>query len=542
MRDENQNTKAPILKSQTSFYGSLSGSCHVAVDKSQDGLKKKVKYTYIQWVTLITLAFANFCAGACVSLQAPFFPAEAEAKGATPTEYGFIFGMFQLTIFVMAPIMGKLVPYTSPKFLLNSGVLAVGGTCILFGTLDMISNRTSFVALAFIIRCVEGIGAAAMRTSCYTIIASQFCEGIGTTFAILETFLGIGLITGPTLGGALYDLGGYGLPFYVVGAVVVVDAVVIFFVLPDVERTSIPKKGSLIKFWIHPTVLIYSLSVFTSFNYIGFNQATLEPHIREFDLSGFLLGMMFALAGTIYAISAPVWGRLCDRKWNTDFLSLIGCFINITSLLLIGPAPFFNMEPKLSVVITSLVLLGFGLGAKLVCAFSGTLQDTIDRGLPPDLSTYGLISSMIASSQSLGAFVGPSLGGYLMDSFGFRNASMALLILETFLVFLLIISLLSGKKRRKTTSISEVIEKNPICNGYNIIESGDKKAVSNGYPKSIISEENKALSNGHYLIIENKERVGNGDANGLRKSLIRELVDSLSSALTDSESSQRTHH
>ncbi|KFM70368.1 MFS-type transporter, partial [Stegodyphus mimosarum] len=467
MIDENQNSKEPLIKNDAPLYGSLSGTFPLSLGKSQEGMKAKIKYTSTQWLTLVTLAFGNFCAGACVSLQAPFFPAEAESKGATPTEYGFIFGIFQLTIFIVAPIMGKIVSYISPKFLLNSGILTVGVTCILFGTLDLVQSRTSFVALAFVVRTVEGVGAAALRTSCYTIIASQFSEGIGTTFAILETFLGIGLITGPTLGGALYDLGGYGLPFYVVGSIVVIDAIVIFFALPDVDKTTIPKKGNLLKFWFHPGVLIYSLSVFTSFNYIGFNQATLEPHIREFDLSGFLLGMMFALSGTVYAISAPGWGWLCDKKCNSQFLSLIGCFINITSLLLLGPAPFFHMKANLALVITSLTLLGFGLGAKLVCAFTGTLKDTIKRGLPPDLSTYGLISSMIASSQSLGAFVGPSIGGYLLDTFGFSNASMALLILESILVVLLIGSIIAKSCRRREMKI-ENLTSSPvsICNGH----------------------------------------------------------------------------
>lgn len=37
------------------------------------------------------------------------------------------------------------------------------------------------------------------------------------------------------------------------------------------------------------------------------------------------------------------------------------------------------------------------------------------------------------------AFVGPSIGGYLLDEFGFRNASMALIILEITLVSILCI-------------------------------------------------------------------------------------------------------
>jgi hypothetical protein len=39
--------------------------------------------------------------------QAPFYPHEAERKGATPTQYGFVFGIFELTVFVVSPIIGK---------------------------------------------------------------------------------------------------------------------------------------------------------------------------------------------------------------------------------------------------------------------------------------------------------------------------------------------------------------------------------------------------------------------------------------------------
>lgn len=62
-----------------------------------------------------------------------------------------------------------------------------------------------------------------------------------------------------------------------------------------------PEKGSLLRFFMHPTVLIYSLSVFTSFNYIGFNQATLEPHIRE--VIHFSLFIIFAFNITAAVIN-----------------------------------------------------------------------------------------------------------------------------------------------------------------------------------------------------------------------------------------------
>ena len=63
-----------------------------------------------QWMVMVTLCVTHLCNGMCVSLQAPFYPAEAEKKGASATQYGLVFGIFELTVFIVSPIMGKLLP------------------------------------------------------------------------------------------------------------------------------------------------------------------------------------------------------------------------------------------------------------------------------------------------------------------------------------------------------------------------------------------------------------------------------------------------
>ena len=47
---------------------------------------------------------------------------------------------------------------------------------------------------------------------------------------------------------------------------------------------------------------------------IGFLQATLEPHLRQFELSPVVLGLMFVINGGTYATTAPVWGWFCDKR------------------------------------------------------------------------------------------------------------------------------------------------------------------------------------------------------------------------------------
>ena len=64
-------------------------------------------FTKRQWVTLFVFAVADFCSAICVSLQAPFYPKEAQDKGATATEYGLVFGIFELMVFIVSPLLGK---------------------------------------------------------------------------------------------------------------------------------------------------------------------------------------------------------------------------------------------------------------------------------------------------------------------------------------------------------------------------------------------------------------------------------------------------
>ena len=52
-------------------------------------------------------------------------------------------------------------------------------------------------------------------------------------FASMETCFGLGLIVGPSVGGALYQAGGYILPFASMGSCLIVAACMTFFVLPS---------------------------------------------------------------------------------------------------------------------------------------------------------------------------------------------------------------------------------------------------------------------------------------------------------------------
>lgn len=449
-------------------------------------------------MTLCIIGLADFCNAICVSLQAPFFPNEAEKKGCTATEYGLVFGIFELIVFLISPVYGQYLNVIGPKVLFNGGIFTTGTAAILFGLLDRIPGHTLFITLAFIIRIVEALGNAAFLTASFAIIAREFPNNVGTTFASLETCFGLGLIVGPTVGGALYALGGYYLPFVVLGFLLFLTALLTLCILPKhpneaTNQTRGPSLKTVLKI---PGVLVCALSICATSASIGFLGATLEPHVRQFDLSPVLLGMIFVINGGIYAVTAPIWGWLVDKWMNPKISSFTGTLFIMAGFCAVGPAPFIPIETKLSNVILGLVLHGVGISALLVSSFSDALRTSICKGLPDNIETYGLISGLWTSTFALGAFIGPSVSGALYDSIGFRGASLFIVALHAAVGIILIMFLCCERKPKMYKELSQTDSllknkrngfgfENPISNGNGMYYTNGNVATSEpGFCKS----------------------------------------------------------
>lgn len=89
-----------------------------------------------------------------------------------------------------------------------------------------------FITLAFVIRIIEALGNAAFLTSSFAIIAKEFPNSVGTTFATLETFFGLGLIAGPMV--SKYSLKYHEkLPFFLMD-----DGTELLFLIKSLLRSS----------------------------------------------------------------------------------------------------------------------------------------------------------------------------------------------------------------------------------------------------------------------------------------------------------------
>ena len=126
---------------------------------------------------------------------------------------------------------------------------------------------------------------------------------------------------------------------------------------------------------------------------------------------------------------APVFGLLCDKFIHPTIINVLGAFIVVLAFTLLGPASFIPLPPNYELSVASMVLQGIGFAAILVSSFTIAHKEAIRNGFPDNLQTYGLVSGLWTSIFALGAFVGPSIGGLLLDKYGMPCSSLFIVVL-----------------------------------------------------------------------------------------------------------------
>ncbi|XP_025976784.1 MFS-type transporter SLC18B1 isoform X4 [Dromaius novaehollandiae] len=396
--------------------------------KRMDGMPEVLgeesgRFTREQLFTMVAAASINFSSMICYSILGPFFPVEAEKKGASNTIVGMIFGCFALFNFLASLILGNYLTQIGAKFMFVAGMFVSGCVTILFGMLDKVPSGTVFISLCFLVRAMDAISFAAAMTASFSSLAKAFPNNIATVMGSLEIFTGLGLVLGPPLGGFLYQSFGYEIPFITLGSLVLVLVPVNMCLLPKYD--SIPSKDSFWKLILLPKVLLLCLTIFSLSSCLGFLDPTMSLFVlKKFKLPAGYVGLVFLGLALSYSLSSPLLGLLSDklpylRKW----LLVCGGLITAVCFFMLGPAPVLHIESQLWMFVLVLVLIGFSLGMSAIPVFPEILHCAYENGFEEGLSLLGLVSGLLSAMWSLGAFVGPTLGGFLYEKLGFEWAS-----------------------------------------------------------------------------------------------------------------------
>ncbi|XP_029079935.1 MFS-type transporter SLC18B1 isoform X4 [Monodon monoceros] len=354
-----------------------------------------------QIFVLISAASINLGSMMCYSILGPFFPKEAEKKGASNTVIGMIFGCYAFFNLLASLVFGKYLVHIGAKFMFVAGMFVSGGVTVLFGVLDQVPEGPVFIAMCFLVRIIDAISFAAAITASSSILAKAFPNNVATVMGSLETFSGLGLVLGPPLGGFLYQSFGYEVPFILLGCIVLLMVPLNMCILPNYE--SDPGKHSFWKLIILPKVAFISLVITSLSSGFGFLDPTLS---------------LFVLEKSALVVGADISHKwyLCWNEFNFNF-------------------PRDSQLRTVSLLTTDTLVS--------LCS---------ENGFEEGLSTLGLVSGLFGALWSVGAFVGPTLGGFLYEKIGFEWAAalQGLWALTSGLVMGLFYLLEHSRRRRRS--------------------------------------------------------------------------------------------
>jgi len=372
-----------------------------------------------------------------VCLFPPFFPAIAESKGVSASGYGFIIGTNCLTAFIVTPIIGNHLNLIGVKFAYCAGMLFGGVCCALAGSLEFFEPGSSFLAVAICIRIMHAVGNALVITSSFTYMACEFPTAVAKVFSLTRVVMNVSQLAGPWVGGMLYELDGFYLPFLVMGIIQIIISVWSLFGLPvpdteDDEGSVSPlrkKKGkaSVCKMMLIPSIWFSFVAFVVATMCNGFLSVNLEPKvIRPFNLSPSNVGLIYGLRDGANSLFSPFWGWLCDRqKKSVKPYLVITCLLVALSYFLMKASEVIGIEieQNIPLLVFALCVNGVGIGGQQVVGIVDALHEAVGAGYPDDPSTQGLIAGLWSSLSGMGRFISRAGSGYLVDNFGFSVVS-----------------------------------------------------------------------------------------------------------------------
>lgn len=342
----------------------------------------------------------------------PVLPLYVERFGAGPITVGLLVAAFSLANFVCAPILGRWSDRVGRK-----PVILVS----LFGTAvgSFVTGAAVGVWMLFLGRLLDGASGASVSVAQGAVTDVAAPDERARLLGLLSAAFGVGFVLGPALGG-LAALAGERVPFYVAGALALVNALVAIRRLPEthprLRRPPAPvtsveqfegsdrgvalpsnssEKGAVGELRRLAIVFFVSVAAFS-----GFEATFALFGERRFDLTeGSVAAVFVGIGVTLVAVQTLLVRRVVERLGNLGALRLgLGCTA-LALALLAAATTWWLLVPVLVVLVVGQGLAGPSLSASVA-----------DRSAA---EARGRSFGVQQSAGSLARIVGPAVAGVL---------------------------------------------------------------------------------------------------------------------------------
>jgi MFS family permease len=332
--------------------------------------------------------------GACIvafmgiGLVDPILPIIAKGIHASPSQIELLFTSY----FLIIGLSNLLAGYASTRFGPKRTLLAGLALVVLFSAAAGASNT---VAQVVGFRAGWGLGIALFVSTSMSVIVATATGGVSAAVVLFESALGIGIASGPLVGGLLGGVS-WRAPFFGVSLLMAIAFVAIALGLPRTPSSPVKERIGLLQplsALRHPALrcaaIIALLYNFGFFTLLAYTPLPLHLGVHQLGIVFFAWGVLVAL-GAIYG--AP-W--LIRRYELVPLLGAIFVLI-VAALSVVG----FGIHDQ-ATMIAAIVVSGLFLGTA-----NATLSTLLMR-----VSVAG--PSISASATNFVRFVGGGIAPYL---------------------------------------------------------------------------------------------------------------------------------
>ncbi|MDF2084346.1 MULTISPECIES: MFS transporter [Bacillus] len=276
---------------------------------------------------------------------------------------------------------------------------------LLFG----LANSFWLLVLA---RMLQGISAAATWTAGLALLADVFpLQERGKAMGLALSGQAAGMLLGPTIGGALYQWGGYHLPFIIAASIALIDGILRITLLHNEPTSSSNQRISY-------RSILNMRSLFIMIGIIILGSAlpsALEPTLPLYlqdtlHLSPGTIGLLFAVPTLAYGFTAPIIGTLSTKIGRKQTMA-----VGIALAALCFPFTVIVSHTALEIFVLAILGISFSL---LLAPALPELTYLADKN---GVHAYGILFTIYNTAYSIGMFFGPMLSGSLSDLFGLTN-------------------------------------------------------------------------------------------------------------------------
>ena len=322
-----------------------------------------------KWIILITVLLLIFMSTLDGSIVNVALPALSRELGVSNRAVSWVVSSYLITICTVILIFGKLGDLAGKTRVFRYGVLV-----FTFGS--FLCGFSSSLTMLIFSRALQAVGAAAAMATSQGIITQTFPKHErGKALGLSGTFVALGSMTGPPLGGLLISLVNWNYIFYINVPIGIIAFIFCLKFLPE-------EKYEKVKFPDIKGFLLFSLSVVSLF--IAIIEGETLKYTNPVILACFFIAVV-SFAVFIYVEKNTADPMLDLNIFKSKLFSIsIFCafivFIATSSVGIIQPF-YLQYTMKFSPEMTGLLMMAYPVIISVTAPSSGTLSDKIGSEL-----------------------------------------------------------------------------------------------------------------------------------------------------------------